>query len=48
MGNDGKTSLERNYTYDDCCYDMMSIFPRARSFNPESWKNGEVVKFPIV
>lgn len=47
MGNDGKHRW-KEHTYDDCCYDMMSIFLRARSFNPENWKNGEVVKFPIV
>jgi len=26
---------------------MMNIFLRARSFNPECWKNGHVVPFPI-
>ncbi len=35
------------HTYDDCIYDMMNIFLRARSFNPESWKTGHVVSFPI-
>nr|WP_315440565.1 DUF3108 domain-containing protein [uncultured Prevotella sp.] len=47
VNSEGKHKwMER--TYDDCCYDMMSIFLRARSFNPESWKKGEVVNFPIV
>ena len=47
INNEGKQQwMER--TYDDCSFDMMSIFLRARSFNPESWKKGEVVKFPIV
>lgn len=31
-----------------CVFDMMSIFLRARSFNPESWRNGQVVNFGIV
>ena len=30
-----------------CVYDMMSIFLRARSFNPTSWKKGHIVKFPM-
>ena len=32
----------------ECVYDMMSIFLRARSFNPTSWKKGFVVNFPLV
>ncbi|EFL46682.1 hypothetical protein HMPREF9296_0347 [Prevotella disiens FB035-09AN] len=32
----------------NCVYDMMSIFLRARSFNPTSWKKGYVVNFPLV
>lgn len=35
-------------TYEDCVYDMMNIFLRARSFNPASWTKGFQVKFPIV
>lgn len=31
----------------ECVYDMMSIFLRARSFNPEGWKKGHDVNFPI-
>ncbi len=34
--------------YDDCVFDMMNIFLRARSFDPANWKKGYVVKFPIV
>ena len=44
---DGKHHWLKN-TYDDCSYDMQSIFLRARSFSPEGWKKGHVVKFPIV
>lgn len=35
-------------SYTDCVYDMMSIFLRARSFNPEGWKGGHEIDFPIV
>lgn len=31
----------------ECTYDMMSIFMRARSFNPEGWKKGNRVSIPI-
>ena len=36
-----------NNSYDDCVYDMLNMFIRARSFNPEGWKKGHIVKFPI-
>lgn len=45
--HDGQQVYAR-HTYDDCVYDMMSIFLRARSFNPEGWKKGHDVNFPIV
>ena len=32
---------------EDCTYDMMNIFLRARSFNPDGWTKGHVVRFPI-
>ena len=35
------------HTYDDCIYDMLNMFIRARSFNPEGWQKGHVIKFPI-
>ena len=31
----------------ECTYDMLSIFLRARSFNPEGWKKGTRISFPI-
>lgn len=37
----------RKFTSDECVYDMMNIFLRARSFNPDNWKAGYVVNFPI-
>ena len=36
------------HTWNDCVYDMLSIFLRARSFNPSNWKKGHVINFPIV
>ncbi len=38
----------KNASYDDCVYDMMNIFLRARNFDPSNWKSGYCVKFPIV
>lgn len=46
-GSDGEVRRQ-SHVYNDCVYDMMSIFMRARSFNPEGWKKGFVVKFPII
>ncbi len=36
------------HTYNDCVFDMLSIFLRARSFDPTSWTNGYIVNFPMV
>lgn len=47
LHNDGTNSWTK-HSYDDCVYDMLSIFLRARSFNPANWKAGYVVNFPIV
>jgi len=44
---DGTSSWKQN-TYNDCVYDMLSIFLRARSFNPVNWQKGHVINFPIV
>ena len=44
--NDG-THTWQKHTYDDCIYDMLNMFIRARSFNPENWKKGYTVDFPI-
>lgn len=41
-------NVYEQHTYNDCVFDMMSIFLRARSFNPTGWKKGFVVNFPIV
>lgn len=47
QNNDGSHTWKKQTT-EDCVFDMLNMFMRARSFRPESWKNGEVVKFPIV
>ena len=44
--SNGSHSWEK-HVYDDCIYDMLSIFLRARSFNPAGWKKGHDVDFPI-
>lgn len=47
MGKDGNSTWTTHQSK-ECMFDMMSIFLRARSFNPESWKKGQTVNFPIV
>lgn len=46
LHNDGTHSWKKA-SYDDCVFDMMNIFLRARSFDPANWKKGYTVKFPI-
>ena len=41
-------NVYEQHTYNDCVFDMMSIFLRARSFNPTGWTKGYAVNFPIV
>lgn len=41
------TSKTVSNSREDCVYDMLNIFLRARSFNPEGWTKGHVVKIPI-
>lgn len=43
----GTHSWQTN-THETCVYDMLNIFLRARSFNPDGWKKGNEIKFPIV
>ncbi len=42
----GNHTWETN-TFQECVYDMISIFLRARSFNPKGWKKGHDVNFKI-
>ena len=37
----------REAEYKDCIYDMMSVFLRARNFDPTDWKKGEKIALPI-
>lgn len=46
LHNSGKKDT-RKFTSQECVYDMMNIFLRARSFNPANWKAGYEVDFPI-
>ncbi|MBQ7422848.1 MAG: DUF3108 domain-containing protein [Prevotella sp.] len=41
------THTWEQHTYNDCVYDMLSIFMRARSFDATGWKKGHIVSFPI-
>jgi len=36
-----------NSSKKECVYDMLSIFLRARNFDPTNWTKGHEVKFPI-
>ena len=44
--NSGRHSWQ-THIYNECVYDMLSIFLRARSFNPAGWKKGHDIDFPI-
>ncbi|MBM6992256.1 MAG: DUF3108 domain-containing protein [Prevotella sp.] len=46
LRHDGRNAWEK-HVFNDCIYDMMSIFLRARSFNPTGWKSGYDVNFPM-
>ena len=39
--------LWESHTYDNCVFDMLNIFLRARSFDPANWKKGYEVDFNI-
>lgn len=44
--NDG-SHVWKQWNPTECTFDMLSIFLRARSFNPEGWKKGKCINFPI-
>lgn len=44
-GNGTHTWLRKSY--DDCVFDMLNMFIRARSFDPANWQKGHVVNFFI-
>lgn len=47
INHEGKSSWQQ-HSLNDCVFDMMSIFLRARSFNPTNWKRGHYVNFTMV
>lgn len=46
QNNDGTHSWAEK-TLEDCVFDMVNIFQRARSFDPANWQKGHEVKFDI-
>ena len=44
--NDG-SHIRKQETRQDCVFDMLNIFLRARSFNPTAWKKGHEITFPM-
>lgn len=46
LKNSGEHEWKKS-TFNYCIYDMMSIFMRARSFDPTGWKKGFDVDFPM-
>lgn len=43
---DGKMDYHQ-HTSEQCVFDMLNIFMRARSFDPTGWRKGHVVSIPI-
>lgn len=41
------TDTYNNLSYNECVYDMMNVFARARSFNASGWQKGHTINFPI-
>lgn len=44
--NDGSTEVQK-HTYNDCVYDMLNIFLRARNFDATNWKKGHAENMNI-
>lgn len=45
--NTNGTHTYNNSVNEQCIFDMMNMFLRARSFNPTDWKKGHTLDFPI-
>lgn len=45
--NNDKTHERSEKTSEQCVYDMLSIFMRARSFDSSGWKKGHTMKIPV-
>jgi len=41
------THINSTKTSEQCVYDMLNIFTRARNFDPTNWKKGHTIKFPV-
>lgn len=35
-------------SYKDCVFDMITMFVRARSFDPKNWKKGHIIDFQMI
>ena len=44
--NNGTHTWKKN-EFNDCVYDMLNMFIRARSFSPANWKKGHTINFNI-
>ncbi len=44
--NDG-THIREKVSPDNCVYDMMNLFQRARSFDPKNWEVGKEIKVDV-
>ena len=42
-----KTHERSEKTFDQCVFDMLNIFTRARSYDPSTWKKGQTIKFTV-
>ncbi|MBP5386850.1 MAG: DUF3108 domain-containing protein [Prevotella sp.] len=45
--NHDKTHENSEKTMDQCVYDMLNLFTRARNFDPTGWQKGHTLKFPM-
>lgn len=46
MNDEGKSTYKTE-TLNDCVFDMLNLFLRARSFNPTGWKKGYTLDIPV-
>ena len=42
-----QTHLRSEKTSEQCVYDMLNLFSRARSFDPSGWQKGFTIKLPV-
>jgi hypothetical protein len=41
------THVQEEKTFDQCVFDMLNIFTRARSYDSSTWKKGHTIKFTV-